>query len=215
MASLWSLLGGRWTDPDVGKATVRAVGVALAGGAVLAAGTLILHTLGGRSPLQPRSIFFFIENSASPPLAALILALNAALIEETAYRLFGITWLRSLGAPLWAAVLVPALIFGATHATAEFLPLADPWWGRAAVMTGVGLIWGAALIRFDALTLVLAHWFADLVFFQWPRIAAGEPALLVPAGAVLLVPLIPGLVSLTARLRTRSSPNHSTEGRIE
>lgn len=211
MASLWKLLSGKWSDPAIAVATTRGVLLALAGAAVLASGTLAIETWGGgRSSLQPRSIFFLVENAASPPFAALLLAFNAALVEEIAYRLFGITWLRSLRFPLWAAVLVPSIVFGLTHATAAFLPLADPWWGRAVVMTAVGIVWGAALVRYDALTLVLGHWFADLVFFQWPRVATGDATILTTTAAVLLVPLIPGLVAGVAWMRARNASSASS-----
>jgi hypothetical protein len=207
MTSLWQVLRGRWTDPAIAKATLRGAGLAFVAAGIVAGGSALVEIAAdGRNALQPRSLFFMIQNAASPPLAALLMAVNAALIEEIAYRQFGVSWLRSVGFPVWLAVGTAALLFGTTHATAEFLPLAEPSWARAAVMTVVGLAWGAALLKWDALTLVIAHCFADLVFFQWPRLASGEASVIWPSVAVLMVPLLPGLVSAVAPRRRPAEP---------
>ena len=73
------------------------------------------------------------------------------------------------------------------------------------VMTCVGLVWGWALFRFDALTVVLSHWVADLIFFGWPRMASGELGLVLPAVLACFVPLIPALLAL-GRFGSRREP---------
>ena len=73
----------------------------------------------------------------------------------------------------------------------DFLPPAEPFWGRAVVMTLVGCVWGWAFLRYDALTVVLSHYTADLFVFNWPRLASGEAGPVTGASLTLLVPLIP------------------------
>jgi hypothetical protein len=61
------------------------------------------------------------------------------------------------------------------------LPPAEPFWARALVMTLVGCVWGWAFLRYDALTVVVSHLTADLFIFNWPRLASGDPGLIVRA----------------------------------
>jgi hypothetical protein len=195
--SLWRFLRGRWTEPAVGAASARGFLLALVAGGVMSAIVILLQTFAGaEAALQPRGIFLTTINSAFPASAAAVLFLNAALVEEIGYRFFGGTWLLGLSKRKWVAILVPALVFGLSHARQDFLPPADPFWARPLVMTCVGLVWGWALFKYDALTLVLSHWVADLLFFSWPRLACGEVSVVVPAALACLVPLIPAILSL-------------------
>ena len=45
--------------------------------------------------------------------------------------------------------------------------------------------------RYDALTVVLSHWTADLLIYNWPRLASGRWETVVPSILVVLVPLLP------------------------
>ena len=114
--------------------------------------------------------------------------------DGTGYRFFGGTWLFKLTRRRWAAIVVPALVYGLTHTRLDFLPPADPFWGRALVLTVVGCVWGWAFFRFDALTVVLSHFTADLFIFNWPRLASGQPTQIVISVATICVPLIPALL---------------------
>ncbi|MGD2113923.1 MAG: CPBP family intramembrane metalloprotease, partial [Acidobacteriota bacterium] len=141
--------------------------------------------------------------SAAPAVSTLVYFLMVALAEELGYRFFAGSWLLSLvrrprvGAIL--AVVVPALIYGTTHTGLPFLPPEEPFWGRALVFTLVGCVWGWAFLRFDALTVVLSHWTADLFIFNWPRLASGEPAQVAAAVATIAVPLVPAVAWMVRR----------------
>ena len=204
-ASLWLAVRGRLGHPAVGLASVRGFLVGLlCGGAMAAILHLVDLAVGAQVPIQPRGFFFYALNSDLPALSTLLYFLMVAVGEELGYRFFGASWLldliggrggrRRLAA--WAAVVVPALVYGTTHTGLTFLPPEEPFWGRALVFTTVGCVWGWAFLRFDALTVVLSHWSADLFIFNWPRLASGEPALVATAFATLLVPLLPAAVWL-------------------
>jgi hypothetical protein len=64
-------------------------------------------------------------------------------------------------------------------------------WGRALVLTLVGCVWGWAFFRYDALTVVLSHFTADLFIFNWPRLASERPTVVVVSMLTICVPLLP------------------------
>jgi hypothetical protein len=67
-------------------------------------------------------------------------------------------------------------------------------------MTLVGCVWGWAFLRYDALTIVLSHFTADLFIFNWPRLASGEPRAVLLSALVCCVPLAPALLWGARRL---------------
>lgn len=199
--SLWALARGRFTDPAVGLASLRGTMLGFVCGGVLAAGVLGLAALvGTTSPMQPRGFFFYALNSASPAFSTLLYFLNVALLEELGYRFFAGTWIEGWSGRRSLAIAIPAAIYGLTHTGLDFLPAGEPFWARAVVMTLVGAVWGIAFFRFDALTVILSHWTADLFIFNWPRIASGKPTEVAAAVATIAVPLVPAVIAGVARL---------------
>lgn len=194
-ASLQAVARGRLVSAPVGLASLRGFLVGLLCGGVLAGSVLALEAIGdGWSPIQPQGFFFFALNSRAPALATLLYFLMVALVEELAYRFFAGTWLLSVTGRRWVAIVVPAVLYGATHTGLEFLPPSEPFWGRAVALTLVGCVWGWAFLRFDALTVVLSHFTADLFIFNWPRLGSGDPVLVAKALATVAVPLLPALL---------------------
>ena len=193
-ATFWKLTRGRIFDRDVGAASGRGFLLGLIAGGVLAGGVWAVSRLAPvEIALQPQGFFLAILNSPLPGLDSLLYFLHVALLEEMGYRFFAGTWLlRYTRRPLLAVVL-PAVVYGLTHTTLSFLPPAEPFWGRALVMTLVGCVWGVAFLRYDALTVVISHLTCDLFIFNWPRLASGDPWLIASAALTVLVPLVPAL----------------------
>jgi len=198
--SLWLMVKGKLLDRSVGAASYRGFLTGLICGGVMAVGVVFLQTFAGATTsLQPRAFFFYALNSASPAFSTLLFFLNVALLEELGYRFFAGTWLNKLTGKRWVAILIPAAIYGLTHTGLGFLPPAEPFWGRAIVMTLVGCVWGWAFFRYDALTVILSHWTADLFIFNWPRISSGKTGLVVVAAVTVLVPLLPAILGWVTR----------------
>ena len=195
--SFWRAGRGRLLDRDVGIASLRGFLVGcLCGGALVATLLLLERIAGAWVAIQPQGFFFFAINSTLPALSTILYFFMVALVEETAYRFFAGTWLLSLTGRKWIAILVPAILYGASHTGLEFLPPAEPFWGRALALTVVGCVWGWAFFRYDALTVILSHFTADLFIFNWARLGSGDPALMTKAIATMCVPLIPALLLL-------------------
>jgi hypothetical protein len=194
-ASLWALGRGRIGDPGVVRASQRGFAVGLICGGVMAATVWLLQTFAGAyTSIQPRGFFFYAINSSAPALSTLLFFLNIALLEELGYRFFAGTWLLGATRRKWIAIVAPAVVYGLTHTALDFLPPAEPFWGRALVMTLVGCVWGWAFLRFDALTVVVSHFTADLFIFNWPRLASGDTGIVLVALGTVAVPLIPAIV---------------------
>ena len=190
--SLWLLSAGKLNHPKVAAASARGFAVGLCCGLVLAIViALEVWLTDGRIDLQPRFYFMTVLNASSPALMSLLIFLPIAMGEEIGYRLFLGTYLESKTGRRWLAILIPALIYGIVHTNFSFLPPEHPWWGRAVAMTAIGLVWGWAFFRFDALTVVLSHWTADLFIYNWPRMASDNPTTIAVTVLTLLVPLLP------------------------
>jgi len=200
--SFWRAGRGRLLDGDVGIASLRGFLVGcLCGGALVATLLLLERIAGAWVAIQPQGFFFFAINSSLPALSTLLYFFMVALVEETAYRFFAGTWLLSLTGKKWIAIVVPEILYGASHTGLEFLPPAEPFWGRALALTVVGCVWGWAFLRYDALTVILSHFTADLFIFNWARLGSGDPVLMTKAIATMCVPLIPAVLLLFRRSR--------------
>lgn len=75
------------------------------------------------------------------------------------FRFCAGTWLLSLTGRKWIAIVVPAILYGASHTGLDFLPPAEPFWGRALALTVVGCVWGWAFLRY------LINGFDEQLFF--------------------------------------------------
>ena len=217
--TLWRLGRGRLGDAAVGAASARGFAVGLVCGGVMAAAVWMLERLAGaRVGLQPTGFFFMGLNAGAPSIATLLFFTNVALLEELGYRLFGGLWLLRATGRAWLAVALPALVYGLTHTGLSFLPPAEPFWGRALVMTLVGCVWGWAFLRWDALTVVTSHLTADLFIFNWPRLASAHADVRWAALATVAAPLVPALVAGAAwalgrtRIRRRAWPPERAAG---
>jgi hypothetical protein len=200
-AALASLARGKLFDPLVARASGRGFLVGLLCGGVMALAVIAVERLaGGTTALQPRGFFFYTLNSASPAAASLLFFFGVALAEELGYRYFGGSWMLALTRRRWVAVVLPAVLYGLTHTRMDFLPPAEPFWARALVLTLVGCVWGWAFLRYDALTVVLSHFTADLFIFNWPQLASGEPRATVLAAVTVCVPLVPAIGRLAIRI---------------
>jgi membrane protease YdiL (CAAX protease family) len=194
-ATLVTLGRGRVLDRGVARASFHGFLVGLLCGGVISAAVILLQRfVGAETGLQPRGFFFYPLNSVSPAATSLLFFLGVALGEELGYRFFGGTWLLGLTRRRWVAIVLPAVIYGLTHTRMDFLPTATPFWSRALVLTLVGCVWGWAFLRYDALTVVLSHFTADLFIFNWPRLASGEPRAVLLSVFVCCVPLAPALL---------------------
>lgn len=196
--ALRNFLRLRWIHVDVGHASIRGYLLGWVAGGVLALATwAITVTIPGTLvEIQPRGFFFHGMNSSLPTLLLGAYFLQIAMVEELGYRHFAGNAILRLGIGRWAAVILPALIYGAVHCGLDFLPPAEPWWARILPITLVGILWGLAFLKWDALTVLLSHWACDLFLFNRTRLFSDDPWVRVSAALCLALPLLPAFVSI-------------------
>jgi ABC-2 type transport system ATP-binding protein len=150
------------------------------------------------------------EEALTPPLYGLLAAFSAGVIEETLLRLFGMSllaWLGGLlfqesdGRPkltvLWAANLLLALVFGASHlpaAEAIGWPITPLIVTRTLVLNGIaGLVLGWLFWTFGLETAMLAHFLGDVLLYAMLPIIAlqqGETARFISLTSVVVIVMI-------------------------
>ena len=144
---------------------------------------IFLHTVVFDPPLNAmldQSGVTIPEETNTPPLYGLLAAISAGMIEETLFRLFGLSLLAWLGGLLfhdsdgrpnlfvfWTANILFALAFGAAHLPTEAaigLPLNPLVIASTLVLNGIGgLIFGWLFWTFGLESAVLAHILADIL----------------------------------------------------
>jgi hypothetical protein len=203
--ALWALARGAGSDARVAAASGRGFLIGLICGGVLAAGALIAaHFPGTRIELQPRGFFFYPLNTAAPFVTTVCFFSQTSLLEECGYRFFLGAWVARLTGSTLLGILLPSVVFGLTHSTYDFLPPADPWWARPVIMACVGSVWAWAFFRYGLLTVLLSHLSCDFFIFTWPRVGSGRIDEVVPAVALVLLPLAPAAWWCLLRLRGRA-----------
>jgi len=200
--SLWLLFKGKLIKREVVLSTFRGFLIGLVSGALISMIVfLISFDKNSLTAIQPRGFYFYILNSSFPQFTSFLYFLLIALIEEFGYRYFGIMWFLKLTKKSFIAVLITSIIYGLTHATLSFLPPAQPFWGRAVLMTAIGILWGISFLKFDLLTVVTAHITADLFIFNFPGLSSGNISTVISSYSVLLIPTLPVLVFTVLNLR--------------
>jgi hypothetical protein len=202
--ALRKLVTGRLRDRRIPLASARGFLVGLlCGGALTVVVMLLERFAGARVALQPRGFFLYSMNSSLPALSIAVFFLHTALLEELGYRAFAGTWILKSTRSRALAVFLPAIVYGLTHAGFEFLPPAEPFWARALALACVGAVWGWAFLRFDALTVIVSHYTADLVIFTGPWLASTCVRHQLMAVGLILLPLLPAFLFLLPRIPSK------------
>lgn len=194
-STLRAISRGHLLQESVVLALARGVMVGLIVAGVLSLAVLVIREiLGGQVVLQPRGMSVYILNSECLTLSIPLFFIAVAAAEELSYRFFLCSWLLVHTGSRIIAVVIPAFVYGLTHADLDFLPPAEPFWGRFVVLALVGVVWGWAFFRYDALTVVASHFAADLFIFNFPRLASGDTETQLWGFVTLGLPLLPVLM---------------------
>ena len=139
-----------------------------------------------------------------PWLTAVSTSLFAALSEETIFRAIPIGAAAILGrrhgrpwAWIWGAVVLQALVFGASHANYP----QQPAYARVVEIFPTYLAWGIVCVFFGLIPAILGHYLYDLVFFSLPLFAAHTGGIWLDRSMVIAAGILPLVIVYLARLR--------------
>jgi hypothetical protein len=136
-----------------------------------------------------------IFNTTAPFLAPLTLALVAAVTEEGAFRLFGISLVRRYFKSTTLALVLPAVVWAFAHSNYAVFPV----YVRGIELTIGGIVFGLAFLRFGLLTCIVAHYVVDAVLIGLPLLSAGTAGYTTSGLVVMGLALLPALLGLLAR----------------
>jgi membrane protease YdiL (CAAX protease family) len=131
-----------------------------------------------------------------PWLAVLLMGFMPATTEEFSSRMFSISFAERF-VPRWAAVVVPALIWGFAHSTYPN----QPFYIRGVEVGFAGILIGFVMLKADIFPLLVWHFTVDAVYTALLLLRSSNPYFVVSGAAASLVLLLPLGVSLALYLR--------------
>jgi hypothetical protein len=127
-----------------------------------------------------------------PLLGAFAVAFLAALGEETIFRLFGITWAKTVFKNTAFAVFLTAAIWGLGHSGSEIFPA----WFRVAEVTVLGVLYGFFFLRYGILPVLIAHYVFNMFWGTAAHLfGRGSADLFSGAIALMAFPLLVAVVA--------------------
>jgi len=136
--------------------------------------------------------------TALPWLGVLIMGFAPATVEEFTSRMFSIPFAARF-MPRWAAVVVPALIWGFAHSAYPN----QPFYVRGVEVGIAGIVVGAMLLKFDLFPLLVWHFTVDAVYTSMLLVRSSNPYFVVTGAAAALVLLVPLVVSIALYVRNK------------
>lgn len=118
----------------------------------------------------PISPYSNILSSYLPFLYPIVLAFNAAVIEEFLYRMVGVSFLKKYLRFEWIALLLPALLWGFGHSHYLIFPM----YLRGVELTIFGVIFGLVYLRYGIITVIIAHFIIDVLLSAAPLLRSPD-----------------------------------------
>jgi len=131
-----------------------------------------------------------------PWAGVLLMGFLPATTEEFSSRMFSIPFAERF-LPRWAAVVVPALIWGFAHSTYPN----QPFYIRGVELGLAGILIGAVMLKADIFPLLVWHFTVDAVYTALLLLRSSNPYFVVSGAAASLVLLLPLAASLLLYFR--------------
>jgi membrane protease YdiL (CAAX protease family) len=131
-----------------------------------------------------------------PWLAVLLMGFVPATTEEFSSRMFSIPFAEKF-LPRWAAIVVPALIWGFAHSAYPN----QPFYIRGVEVGLAGILIGAVMLKADLFPLLVWHFTVDAVYTSLLLVRSSNPYFVISGAAAAGVLLLPMVVSVALYFR--------------
>jgi hypothetical protein len=185
------LLAGRLRSREVAEASLRgyAVGFGFLGYLTLFY-LFARRYLGAWMPAEgPQQEYF---DQWAPFLVPLTAGVVAAVQEEIAFRLFGISLLKRLLKSTVVAVLLTSVVWGFAHANYPVFPN----YVRGLELTIGGVMFGLVFLKYGIVACMVAHFVINAVQAGMPLLSSGNPYYAVSGLVVMALALVPAGLAL-------------------
>ncbi|MEM0465486.1 MAG: CPBP family glutamic-type intramembrane protease [Candidatus Pacearchaeota archaeon] len=118
--------------------------------------------------------------------------IEAAILEEFTYRLFGISFFKKYLGSTFLAVLIPTLIWAIAHSNYPVFPI----YFRAIELIIIGIIMSYFFLRYNITTVITTHYILDAVYLGIGLIFSGSLFLILGEIFILSLPLIIAIIGL-------------------
>lgn len=138
-----------------------------------------------------------LYSTYAPWLYPLTIGFIAAVSEEVAFRMFGITFLKKYLKNTWVAIIISAMVWGFLHSSYAQIP----WFIRGLELTIVGIGFGWIYVRYGLIPSIIAHFTYNAFITAMSYMSSGNPYIIASS---IFVSLIPAIIALIIYIRSRT-----------
>jgi hypothetical protein len=197
--------GDRWIGLSISSA--RGVSVAFIHLGYLVCFYMAARRFGAWVPL--REFYTDLYGTKLPFLYPLLVGAGASVNEEFLYRLFGISFFMWITKRRWLALLIPAVIWGFLHSGY----LRAPVYLRGIELSLMGLFYGYLFVRFDVMTVIMAHYTYNAILTGVPLVRS-DSLYFIASGIIVMAPglmlALLGLFRISIQRMTGKRPKPSS-----
>jgi len=143
-----------------------------------------------------------VYGTVLPFIAPLTVGIMAAVSEEYIFRLFAVSWLKSFLRKTFVAALLASMIWALGHSSYAIYPV----YTRGIELTLFGLLFCFFFLRYDLMTVIIAHYAIDAIYVGLPMLKSGNTYFFVSGLVVMALAALPLFALLFLRRRREVKP---------
>ncbi|MEI7792520.1 MAG: type II CAAX endopeptidase family protein [Candidatus Berkelbacteria bacterium] len=136
-----------------------------------------------------------LYSTYAPWIYPLMIGFIAAVSEEVAFRLFGITFLKKFLKNTWVAIIVSGVIWAFLHSSYTQIP----WFVRGLELSIVGVAFGIIYVRFGLIPSIIAHFTFNAFTTAMSYTSSGNWLII---SSSILVSLLPAIIAIIIYIRS-------------